>query len=191
MQLDVAGLMARFTAMAPAADPITAGLKLANSGADALLGLAKKFQQGTASEGDILNALVKLMGSMAQMGGPQAGASVASQPGVWTEEAPSASASGSGSGSSDVQGTGVAGSLDARIQAGWNDLYSKVQTIGDSIQKLQDDAMKLANSSKPGDQAKANMMMKQAEMMFEALKNMIDAIGRMGKSAIQAAGQSN
>ena len=64
----------------------------------------------------------------------------------------------------------------------------RVKTIDVHAHCVVPEAMKLMGSKDAADQAKGNAMMKQAQMMFEALKNFIDAFGKMAESALRSAG---
>jgi len=174
-------MVANFKAAGPGGSAAgDTGMKNLENGLANLQKLGSLYNQGKTSDDVAVNdAYTHVQGALAQMAGPRLGAPVASQPGVWTEN--SGSASGTASSSS-------AGSLDARIQSGWDKLYSQITEIGSQIQSLEDEAMKLMGSKDAADQAKGNAMMKQAQMMFEALKNFIDAFGKMAESALRSAG---
>jgi len=67
-------------------------------------------------------------------------------------------------------------------------LYRQLVQIGSKIQELEDQATRLIGSKDTADQAKGNARMKQAQTMFEALKNFLDAFGKMAESAPRSAG---
>jgi hypothetical protein len=130
-----------------------------------LVGQAKS---GNLNPNDLSNLL-----QTAQSGGlPGTNASSQPVPYSSTSTAPQGELSGS---------TG----LSSQIQSEWTNQLNNIANIGNQINSLEQQAQQLMSSPNPADQAKGQMMMQQAQQMFNALSQFMKSMSDMAEKAIQ------
>jgi hypothetical protein len=158
---NVTGLAVSATGASPA-DAIGAGVKM-------LQELASQSQNGQMSPTEFRAQMQAITAQVTSAGAP--GGNIASQPVPFSTMPSGEISSGQ--------------SLTSNISDQWSQQLNNITQIGSQVDSLQQQAEQLMSSPNPADQAQGQMMMEQAQEMFNALSQMMKTMSDMAEKAIQ------